>query len=159
MSKPRILIIDDEPQIRRLLQIALGNNDFEVEEAATAKEGIALAASLQPEVILLDIGLPDVSGHEVLKELRSWYERPVIILSALDTETDIVHALDSGANDYLVKPFRTGELMARIRTALRSTNGTGTESQFMVDDIVLDISAHTVSCSGEQVKLTTTNSI
>ena len=117
-----ILIIDDEVQIRRLLEITLQSNGFNICEALNGREGVNLAASLQPELIILDIGLPDLSGHEVLKKLREWYTNPVIILSVQSNEEDIVKALDSGANDYLVKPFRTGELLARIRSALRSNN-------------------------------------
>jgi len=114
MNKPEILVIDDEPQIRKLLQITLESNEYKANEASTAKEGLALAANHPPQLILLDLGLPDKNGQIVLKELRHWYYRPIIILSVQNTEDDIVKALDSGANDYLVKPFRTGELLARI---------------------------------------------
>src|SRR5579859_1847426 len=117
MSSPVILIIDDEVQIRKLLSITLQSNGFHIHEAETAREGMIAAASKPPDLILLDLGLPDESGHEVLKHLREWYTNPVIILSVLDNEEDIVAALDRGASDYLVKPFRTGELLARIRAA------------------------------------------
>src|SRR5512135_2039106 len=116
---PTILIIDDEVQIRRLLEITLSANGYKIAEAATGKEGIALAASVQPVLVILDLGLPDMDGTEVLKKLREWYQKPVIILSVRSSEDDIVRALDRGANDYLTKPFRTGELLARIRVAIR----------------------------------------
>src|SRR5882757_641003 len=119
MSSASILIIDDEAQIRKLLTITLESYGYQVTAATTAKEGLTLAATHPPDLVLLDIGLPDESGHDVLKHLREWYTKPVIILSVQNTEEDIVRALDAGANDYLVKPFRTGELMARIRSALR----------------------------------------
>src|SRR5438045_86696 len=118
-NKAEILIIDDEPQIRKLLEITLQSNDYRVKEAATAKEGWIAAASHPPDLILLDLGLPDENGHDVLKKLREWYTKPVIILSVQSEEEDIVKALDNGANDYLTKPFRTGELLARIRSILR----------------------------------------
>ena len=119
MSNAIILIIDDEVQIRKLLQITLESNEYSVLQAATAKEGMIIAATHPPDLILLDIGLPDISGHEVLLELRQWYTKPIVILSVQSSEEDIVKALDNGANDYLIKPFRTGELLARIRSALR----------------------------------------
>ena len=119
MNKAEILIIDDEPQIRKLLEITLESNEYKVWQGETAKDGIVLAANHPPELILLDIGLPDKSGHEVLKELRSWYNKSIIILSVINNEEDIVKALDNGATDYLTKPFRTAELLARIRAAIR----------------------------------------
>src|SRR5690606_7586396 len=97
----------------------LESNDYKVIQACNAKEGLALAASHLPDAILLDIGLPDISGHELLKDLKSWYNKPVIVLSVIDNEEDIVNALDNGATDYLTKPFRTGELLARLRSAIR----------------------------------------
>jgi len=120
MNKGEILIIDDEPQIRKLLQIVLESNDYKVVQAITGNEGIKLAAHHSPDLIILDLGLPDMSGHKVLLELRSWFEKSIIILSVQDSEEDIVKALDNGATDYLTKPFRTGELLARIRSSIRS---------------------------------------
>jgi two-component system, OmpR family, KDP operon response regulator KdpE len=118
-SKATILIIDDEAQMRKLLQITLESNDYITSEAATAKNGMILAANHPPDLILLDLGLPDENGHTVLQKLREWFTNPILILSVQSSEVDIVKALDNGANDYLVKPFRTGELLARIRSALR----------------------------------------
>src|SRR5689334_6168026 len=120
MNKAEILIIDDEPQIRKLLEITLQSNQYNVKEAATAKEGLIMAANHPPDLILLDLGLPDENGHVVLQKLRKWYTNPILILSVQKAEEDIIKALDNGANDYLSKPFRTGELLARIRSALRT---------------------------------------
>lgn len=152
-----ILIIDDEVQIRRLLEITLQSNGFNICEAHSGREGINLAASHQPELIILDIGLPDISGHEVLKKLREWYTNPIIILSVQSNEEDIVKALDSGANDYLVKPFRTGELLARIRSALRSNNSSeDAKAVFSIAEIEIDLVARTVKKKNELIKLTVT---
>jgi two-component system KDP operon response regulator KdpE len=156
MNKPVILIIDDEPQIRKLLEIVLVNSEYRVLQAATAKEGIALAANHSPELILLDLGLPDQSGHEVLKELRLWFTRSIIILSVQKSETDIVEALDNGATDYLTKPFRTGELLARIRSSIRRNQTAEDSSLLTFGDLVIDLVAHTVSLKLEQIKLTLT---
>lgn len=155
MSKATVLIIDDEVQIRRLLTITL-QNDFTVLEAATAKEGLSLVASHPPDLVLLDLGLPDENGHDVLRHLREWYTHPVIILSVQSSEDDIVKALDSGANDYLVKPFRTGELLARIRSALRMSSAEGHNAVMEFDDLVVDFAARRVSSQGVPVKLTAT---
>src|SRR3954464_6499932 len=122
MNSAKILIIDDEAQIRKLLEITLQSNEYTVNEATTGREGLIVAANHPPDLILLDLGLPDEDGHSVLKKLREWYTKPVIIISVQSNEEDIVSALDQGANDYLIKPFRTGELLARIRAALRFSN-------------------------------------
>jgi two-component system KDP operon response regulator KdpE len=155
MKGAEILIIEDERQIQKLLDITLQTNDFKVHFAMTAKEGLSAAKRVMPDLILLDIGLPDESGHSVLKKLREWYTKPVIILSVQSTEEDIVKALDNGANDYLVKPFRTGELLARIRSSLRGalpqayTSKTG-------NGLEIDLEAHVVRKNGEVIKLTAT---
>ncbi len=119
MKAAEILVIDDEAQIRKLLEITLQTNEFRVKLAESAKTGLAEAKNCNPDLILLDLGLPDESGQIVLKKLREWYTKPILILSVQSSEEEIVKALDSGANDYLIKPFRTGELLARIRTSLR----------------------------------------
>ena len=108
MNKAEILVIDDEPQIRKLLEITLNSNQYSVKEAINAKEGLIMAANHPPDLIILDLGLPDENGHNVLKKLRQWFTNPVIILSVQKSEEDIIKALDNGANDYLTKPFRTG---------------------------------------------------
>jgi two-component system KDP operon response regulator KdpE len=152
-----ILIIDDEMQMRRLLEITLQSNGYDTIEAINGKEGINLAASHQPALIILDLGLPDGSGHSVLKQLREWYTNPILILSVQSSEDDIVKALDNGANDFLVKPFRTGELLARIRSALRSAN-TDDESnvEFKSGDLAIDLAARVVKKKDELIKLTVT---
>jgi two-component system KDP operon response regulator KdpE len=156
-DRPLILIIDDELQIRRLLEILLQTNGFDTLEALNGKQGLVLAASHQPALIMLDLGLPDNSGHEVLKQLREWYTNPIIILSVQSQEEDIVKALDSGANDYLVKPFRSGELIARIRSALRTKPATGELASILeFPPLQIDLGAHIVRKDNEVVKLTVT---
>ena len=122
-----ILVIDDEVQIRRLLEITLSSNGFKISEAGTGKEGLIAAATHHPSLIILDLGLPDNDGIEILKKIREWYQKPIIILSVKSSEDDIINALDNGANDYLTKPFRTMELLARIRVALRHSPGSEVE--------------------------------
>lgn len=156
MNKGEILIIDDEPQIRKLLKISLESHGYKVIQASTGAEGLVLTANYSPELILLDINLPDKSGHEILKELRDWYEKPIIILSVQNSETDIVHALDNGATDYLAKPFRTGELLARIRSSMRQNQNLENEPHIFVGDLEIDLVSRSVKRSGDSVKLTTT---
>lgn len=157
MNKPEILIIDDEPQIRKLLQISLESNDYKVLQAATGKEGLIMAANHPPELILLDIGLPDISGHEVLQQLRDWYHKSIIILSVQNGEQDIVRALDNGAIDYLTKPFRTLELLARIRSAIRRNElNTNQNDPIQCGDLEIDLISRTVRKNGQLLKLTPT---
>ena len=156
MNKPEILIIDDEQQIRKLLEITLKTNNYTVTEAATAKEGIIMASNHPPDLIILDLGLPDKDGLTVLQELRQWHTNPIIILSVQNSEEIIIKALDSGANDYLTKPFRTGELLARIRSALRSLLPEENEPIINSDDLQIDLYSRTVKKRGELIKLTTT---
>lgn len=156
MNKAEILIVDDEPQIRRLLEITLQTNQYVVKQAASAKEGLIMAANHPPDLILLDLGLPDESGHLVLQKLRQWFTNPIIILSVQKNEDDIIKALDNGANDYLSKPFRTGELLARIRSALRASALEAGDSVFEYDDLQVDLNARTVKKNNELVKLTAT---
>src|SRR5664279_3846480 len=139
INEGTILIIDDEVPIRRLLEITLSANGYKISEASTSKEGLALAATGHPVLVILDLGLPDSDGLEVLKKLREWYQKPIIILSVRNSEDDIIKALDNGANDYLTKPFRTGELLARIRTALRLTHDNGkSDSQLIFGSFTID---------------------
>lgn len=156
MNNAEILIIDDEPQIRKLLEITLESNDYRVWQAATGKEGILMAANQTPELILLDLGLPDKSGHEVLKELRTWYNKSIIILSVQNTENDIITALDNGATDYLTKPFRTGELLARIRSSIRRHMSEENNSLITCGELQIDLVARIVKQNDEIVKLTST---
>ena len=155
-NKATILIIDDEAQIRKLLEITLESNDFAVTQAATAKDGMIMAANHPPDLIILDIGLPDEDGHSVLRKLREWYNNPVIILSVLSNEEDIIKALDNGANDYLIKPFRTGELLARIRSALRGMFTEENNHLIICDGLQIDLAARIVKKKNEVIKLTAT---
>ncbi|MDA3613479.1 response regulator [Polluticaenibacter yanchengensis] len=157
MSKSEILIIDDEPQIRKLLEINLENNDYKVYQAETGKQGIIMAANHPPELILLDLGLPDRSGHDILKELRQWYNKSIIILSVQNSENDIVTALDNGATDYLSKPFRTAELLARVRSAIRRHQAIENHSDLLLyGTLEVDLKARTLKKNNEIVKLTST---
>lgn len=156
MAKPEILIIDDEPPIRKLLEITMQSNNYTVREAGTALEGLRMAANHPPDLIILDLGLPDKDGQLVLQELRKWYTGPVIILSVQKSEEDIIRSLDNGANDYLAKPFRTGELLARVRAALRSVAAEDRNPVITVQDLSIDLTARTVKKKGEFVKLTGT---
>src|SRR4051812_47755467 len=140
MNKAEILIIDDEAQIRKLLEITLQSNDYSVSQATTAREGLIMAANHPPDLVILDLGLPDEDGHSVLKKLREWYTNPVIILSVQSSEEAIIKALDYGANDYLTKPFRTGELLARMRSALRTRSTEPTKQVMTYDDLEVNLS-------------------
>ena len=158
-TAPLVLLIEDEPQMRRFLRTALGANDYRLVEAATAKEGLAQAAARNPDVILLDLGLPDRDGLEVAKELREWSATPIIVLSARGREQDKVAALDFGADDYLTKPFGVEELLARIRVALRHAAmppGTAPEPIFESGHLKVDLPARRVWRAGEEVHLTPT---
>ena len=156
MNSATILVIDDEAQIRKLLNITLQSFDYKVIEATTAKEGITAVSSHPPDLVLLDLGLPDQNGHEVLKHLREWYSNPIIILSVQSDEEDIIKALDNGANDYLVKPFRTGELVARVRSALRKAAAEENVPVATFNDLTIDFASRTVKKNGQPIKLTTT---
>lgn len=152
----QILVIDDEPQIRKLLSIVLESNGYKVLSASTGIEGISLAASTQPDLILLDLGLPDINGLEALQELRQWYIKPILIISVQNREEDIVSALDHGADDYITKPFRTGELLARTRTSLRRQSKVNGSSKLVSGHITIDLEARTVVVNGSNLKLTAT---
>lgn len=156
MNNAEILVIDDEPQIRKLLKISLESNDYKVILAETGTEGLHLSANHTPDLIILDLGLPDKNGHEILKELREWYDKSIIILSVQDEEADIIKALDNGATDYLTKPFRTGELLARIRASLRINQNIELQPKILADDLEIDLSARLVEKEKKPVKLTST---
>lgn len=151
-----VLVIDDEAQIRRLLRVTLEANGYKVFDAATGNDGIVQAAQCRPDVILLDLGLPDLDGVEVLKRLREWSRVPVIILSVRDREDDKVAALDAGADDFVTKPFGNGELLARLRTTLRRSQPQPVEAIFRTGKIEVDLSARTVRKNGQEVRLTPT---
>lgn len=153
----RILIIDDEPQIRKLLRVALAAYGYEVKEAVCGQDGLREAAVYRPELIILDLGLPDIDGLKLLRQLREWSKIPVIILSVKENEQDKITALDSGADDYVNKPFSMGELLARIRTALRHSSHENSENPILnFDDLEIDIAQRRVKISGKEVKLTPT---
>ncbi len=151
-----ILIIDDEVQIRHLLEITLSANGYLISEASTGKEGLASAATRHPSLIILDLGLPDSDGLVILKKLREWYQKPILILSVRNTEGDIVKALDCGANDYLTKPFRTGELLARIRVALRQSQDISVNPILEFGSLTVDLANHIARKNNEILKLTST---
>lgn len=151
-----ILVIDDEAQIRKLLELTLESNGYTVRVAISGKEGITKAASERPELIVLDLGLPDLDGVEVLKKIREWSEVPVLVVSVRSEEADIIACLDAGADDYLTKPFRTGELLARVRTAIRHRPSLQESPVFTVRDLQVDLSARTVKKRNEIVRLTAT---
>jgi len=156
MSKAEILIIDDEPQIRKLLEITLQSNGYSAKAAVSAKEGLIMAGNHPPDLILLDLGLPDENGQVVLKKLRQWYTNPVIILSVQKDEEDIITALDNGGNDYLSKPFRTGELLARIRSALRDAVSEDEDVITGPDGLEINLSTRSVKKNEELIRLTST---
>jgi two-component system KDP operon response regulator KdpE len=157
-AKPKILVIDDEQQILRAMRTILGQQNYQVTTTGTGEEGLALATATQPDLIVLDLGLPDMSGVEVCKELRQWTDLPVIVLSAHDSEAEKVAALDAGADDYLTKPFGVDELLARIRVALRhsSKSAAARGSIITTGALVIDLANHLVTRGGEPVKLTAT---
>ena len=156
MNTAGIVVIDDEIQIQKLLEITLQSNGYRVSPAATSKDGLVAVAGGNPDLIILDLGLPDESGHHTLKKLREWCAKPIIILSVQSSEEDIVRALDNGANDYLVKPFRTGELLARIRSALRSADLEESNPVIRYQGLELDLAARTVKRGQELLRLTAT---
>ncbi len=151
-----VLIIDDEVQIRRLLEITLSSNDFNTYFATDGKQGLIAAATHNPSLIILDLGLPDIDGQELLLKLREWFTKPVIVLSVRNSEEDIIKALDNGANDYLTKPFRSGELIARIRAAIRLSRESGDKPVIESGSLSIDMINHVVRKNGEILKLTST---
>lgn len=156
-NKPVILIIEDEPQIRRFLRTALIGNGYHPLEAETGQKGLTQAATQPPEVVILDLGLPDLDGLEVARQIREWSAVPIIVLSARGQEPDKVAALDVGADDYLTKPFGIAELLARIRVALRHSAQTGREggdARFAVGELQVDLAARTVRMGEKEIHLT-----
>jgi two-component system, OmpR family, KDP operon response regulator KdpE len=151
---PKILVIDDEMQIRRLLQLTLEPTAYNIKFAENGKDGIIMAGNERPELVILDLGLPDIEGIEVLKHIREWTTVPVIILSVRSSESDIISCLDAGADDFLVKPFRTGELLARVRTALRHRPKVHEQEKFTTGNLTVDLTARTVRKGVETLKLT-----
>jgi two-component system KDP operon response regulator KdpE len=155
-NKIRILIIDDEPQMRRMLKIALTVHGYETREAANGQEGIEKAAVFKTDIVLLDLTLPDMDGLEVIRNIREWSHVPVIVLSVREHEDDKIAALDAGADDYVTKPFRMGELLARIRTALRHIASPQDDPNLTFGNLAIDFSRRRVTVGGSEVKLTPT---
>jgi len=152
--KPTVLVIDDEVQIRRLLRVTLEANGYRVLEAATGNEGIVEAAQRRPDAVVLDLGLPDLDGLTVLTRLREWSRVPVLILTVRDADDEKVAALDSGADDYVTKPFSTAELLARLRVALRHAQPLPENAVFRSSDLEVDLSSRRITVRGKEVKLT-----
>ena len=155
-ASPVALVIDDEIQIRRLLRVALEASGYAVHEAPTGQEGLQAAAFRRPDVVLLDLGLPDLDGREVLRRLREWSEVPVVILTVRDSEEEKVAALDAGADDFVTKPFSTAELLARLRAAQRRVRPAEESAVFVHGKLVVDLAARRVTRAGEEVRLTAT---
>jgi len=151
-----VLIIDDEPPIRRLLRLTLEPQGYQVFDAETGQLGLQETAARRPDVIILDLGLPDMDGQIVLQRLREWSQTPVLVLSVREGETDKVTALDNGADDYLTKPFSAAELLARLRAVQRRAPDTNEEPVVMVGDLTVDLAARAVTVKGQEVHLTVT---
>lgn len=156
-DSPKILLIEDEREIRRFLRVSLGSHGYQLVEAAAGKEGIMQAASQQPDLIILDLGLPDINGMEVIRQIREWSRIPIVILSARGQEREKVTALDAGADDYLTKPFSVGELLARLRVALRHaapSTGEAGEPEFVLEGLRVDFARRQVFVGENEMHLT-----
>ncbi len=152
-----LVVIEDDPQIRRFLRSGLSTEPFRIFEAETGRAGLVEAATRKPDLVILDLGLPDLDGVEVVSELRQWYTRPIIILSARSNEQEKIKALDAGADDYLTKPFGIGELLARLRAALRRAArdaGVAAENSIEFGEVRVDLAARRVQRAGSDVHLT-----
>lgn len=152
----RILIIEDELQIRKLLKVSLNAHGYDLEEAANGKDGVTRAATFKPDLLIIDLGLPDIDGKEVVKQIREWSETPIIILTARDQEQEKIEALDSGADDYMTKPFGVGELLARMRVCLRRAATIEQQPVLVCGGLVVDLQQRRVTVEGDEVKLTPT---
>lgn len=155
-SNQRVLVVDDETPIRRYLHAALTAQGFSVYEASDGNEALSAVVAHRPDIIILDLGLPDIDGIEVTRRLREWSQTPIIILSVREAENDKIAALDAGADDYLTKPFGTGELMARMRVAMRRVTNNGDEPIFQVNNLKMDVSRRLVTLNEEEIALTPT---
>ncbi len=154
--RPTVLVIDDELQIRRLLRVCLDADGYRVLEAANGQDGISEVAQHRPDVVVLNLGLPDMDGLMVLKRLREWSQVPVVMLSVRDREDDKIGALDNGADDYVTKPFATGELLARLRVAMRHNRSSSDSALFRSGRLEVDLASRVVKVGGREVKLTAT---
>ncbi len=156
INQQRVLVVDDEAPIRRYLRAALGAQGFTVYESANGLEAVNAVLSYRPDIIILDLGLPDIDGIEVTRRLREWSQTPIIILSVRESEQDKIAALDAGADDYLTKPFGTGELLARMRVALRKQSSAANEPVFESKGLSMDFARRLVTVNGQEVQLTPT---
>ncbi|WP_425059399.1 Transcriptional regulatory protein KdpE [Sporomusa carbonis] len=152
----RVLVIDDEPQIRKLLKVSLGAHGYEIDESTTGVDGINRVAAFKPDLLIIDLGLPDMDGKDVVKTIREWSQTPIIVLTARDQEQEKIEALDAGADDYVTKPFSVGELMARMRVSLRRSAATEHEPVITCGGLVVDLVQRRVTVDGREVKLTPT---
>jgi two-component system, OmpR family, KDP operon response regulator KdpE len=153
---PRILVVDDELPIQRFLKTVLDTGEFSLHQAENGHSALAAAVAIRPDIILLDLGLPDMDGVEVIERIREWSQVPIIVLSVREREDDKVKALDAGADDYLTKPFGVGELLARIRAALRRSLKEAPEPVYRIEGLEVDLTRRRVSVHGEEVQLTPT---
>jgi two-component system KDP operon response regulator KdpE len=151
-----VLVVDDEPQIRRFLRASLSGHDYEVIEAATGQDALNQIVTAKPDLVILDLGLPDMDGVQVLKQVREWSKVPIVVLSVREREQDKIAALDAGADDYLTKPFGVGELLARLRTAMRHGLPAGEEPTFQTGDLKVDLARRKVWIANREIKLTPT---
>jgi two-component system KDP operon response regulator KdpE len=152
----RVLVIDDEPQICKLLRVAMAAQGYAVEEAGTGQEGIEQAALFKPDILIVDLGLPDMDGKDVVKRIREWMQAPIIVLTARDQEQDKIEALDAGADDYVTKPFGMGELLARMRVCLRRMSADDQEPVLVAGGLAVDLVQRRVTVDGREIKLTPT---
>lgn len=152
----RILVVDDESQIRKLLRVALSVHGYDVEEIGTGKDAIIRAAMFKPDLLIIDLGLPDMDGKMVVKEIREWSKSPIIVLTARDQEQEKIEALDLGADDYVTKPFSTGELLARMRVCLRRIGSDDQDAVIQCGDLAIDLARRRVTVEGQEIKLTPT---
>jgi two-component system KDP operon response regulator KdpE len=155
-EEARVLAVDDEPAIRRFLQVSLSAHGYRVQEAERGEEALVAVADQRPDLVILDLGLPDLDGIEVTRRIRDWSSVPIIILSVRGQETDKIAALDAGADDYLTKPFSTGELLARMRVCLRRATASLPEPVFTAGELQVDLASRVVSVGGQEVQLTPT---
>jgi two-component system KDP operon response regulator KdpE len=152
----RILVVDDEPAIRRFLTTSLSAHGYAIYEAVTGEDALQIVPSVRPDLVVLDLGLPGISGVDVARCMREWTQTPIIVLSVRDQESDKIDALDAGADDYLTKPFGVGELLARIRAALRRAIGPAASPTFTAGELMVDVAARDVRVAGQKVQLTPT---
>ena len=152
----RVLVIDDEPQIRKLLKVSLGAHGYDVHESMSGMDSVVQAADIKPDLVILDLGLPDIDGKEVVRRLREWSDVPILILTARDQEKEKIDALDAGADDYITKPFSMGELLARMRVSVRRSAHVGEDPVIQCGDLSIDQAQRRVMVDAQEIKLTPT---